>query len=62
MTKRAMVSHKQQQQEKVFFSGEVRQHCTNIKGNIASLPGNPQAICFVKLTEFWSLQAHTQWW
>ena len=40
----------QQQQEKVFISGgEVLEHCTNNKENMASLPGDLQADLFVKL-------------
>ena len=40
----------QQQQGKVFISGgEALQHCTNNKGNMASLPGDPQADLFLKL-------------
>ena len=41
MTKAAMTSHKQQQKEKVFISGEVLQLCTNKTKNMASLPGDP---------------------
>ena len=50
MTKTAMMSHKQQWQEKAFISGEAQKHCTNKKENMASLLGNPQADFFISYT------------